>query len=164
MAFYLLASRITDESVAPVLEFLNNNSGAVTIGIRSGGGYIHDGLLLSHALELNKDRVSLVCVYQACSTAFEIFKRFPGKKYLTWGCMGMYHYGVTAIDTDDRGKPAYSETECQKRNLKHQKLYVDTFSKEFMNRKELNKLKKGEDIWFDFDRMQQIFPNAEVIA
>ena len=119
--------------------------------------------LIKRCFEQNKDRITLIAGTIILSTAFEIFRSFTGKRAMIYYCKGMYHKCYQAITTDGSNKPVDSSNACSKINLKCLVQRDLQIAESFMNKTELNKFKRGDDVFFDFDRMKEIFPYVEII-
>lgn len=162
--YYIFNGTINDETVKPLIDFINSNRDPITISFTSTGGEMEVGRFLTHVLNENKERITLCAVNYIYSCAFKIFKMYTGKKLITFGCGGMYHYTSQMISTTYDGVPNYkyegaaqlsSMQDCKKENLK--------FCEGFMSAKELSNYKKNIDVHFSFSRMKQINKDAEII-
>lgn len=163
MKYFLFDGGIENEDVASLIDFLNQNDGDVKVGLCSGGGSSGTARFLLDILNQNRHRITLCAVVGVYSAAFEIFYKFKGKKELTFGAKGMYHYGTIEVRISDAVKPAKGEDRCDFRNMKIYRKERDSFAKMFMNKEELKDFKRNEDIYFDFVRMKEIFSDAEII-
>jgi hypothetical protein len=61
------------------------------------------------------------------------------------------------------GQPTYSEDENIIKNWKERVKDEVEFVEKFMTPLELKKYKKGNDVYFTFKRMKEIFPDVEII-
>ena len=163
MKYYIFESHIGhNEETQKLFEFLGNE-GDLTIGINSSGGSGSVAQLLLKALNQNKDRVTLCCLAGVYSSAFYVFAEYEGQKTLTVNTKGMWHYGTWDISIDDRNQPACHEGVAIKKDLKFSKEFMEKIARKYMNEKELKKFKKGEDVFFGYERMRELFPNAEIL-
>lgn len=162
MTYFIFDKPFNEEHSRTFLDFLHV-PGDITIGINSGGGNVATSRLCIDALNANKDRVTLVCLAGVYSAAFELFYRFEGKRKLTVGCKGMYHLSYEEICIASNSKPISGEGDCMQRIRAYTYERETRFAKTFMTKPELKGLSRNEDVFFDFDRMKQIFSNADVI-
>jgi hypothetical protein len=162
MIFHLLTERIDKDSTRAVLDFLNTG-GELTLAMDSQGGIKAFADLMLHALNQNKDRVTIIVLAGVGSCGFDIFYGFQGVRKLTFGCMGMTHYSSRSIDIHPNGAAAYTEGVCHKKNLKAYKDRELEVLGQFATPSEITQFKKGWDVYFSFERMKEIFPEAEII-
>jgi len=162
--YYIFNGGIDKDPVNTLIDYINNNPGNITISFTSTGGDMEMGRFLVHALNDNADRITLVAVNWIYSCAFKIFHSFKGKRMITFGCGGMFHYTSLNMSMTYDNKPNYeyegaaqiaSMKECKKENL--------NFCKTFMTDKELDLYKQNRDVHFSFPRMRQIFKDVEII-
>lgn len=163
MRYHLLKGQINPEIVKETLDFICDHKGHLTVAIDSHGGEKAYADMLLFALNQNKDRVTLIAIAGVASCAFDIFYGFQGVRKMAFGCMGMTHYSSRNIDTHSNGEAAYAEGDCHKKNLKAYKEYELFILRKFATEKEIKRFKKSWDVYFSFKRMQQIFPDAEII-
>jgi len=95
------------------------------------------------------------------SAAFYIFYFAKCKRKIIEGTLGMHHKEYVAnVAINSSYKAAYSNDHCQ---IKNMKCIDDSWGKDFLKKKENKRYKRGFDLFFTFKRMQQIFPDIEVI-
>jgi hypothetical protein len=75
----------------------------------------------------------------------------------------MMHYSSTNINTMSNGQPTYSEDENIIKNWKERVKDEVEFVEKFMTPSELKRYKRGNDVYFTFKRMKEIFPDVEII-
>lgn len=164
-AYFIFDGEIAskNENIQKLLDIFNQEKGNILLGIDSVGGCNATNSFLLKMLNENKERVSVMVLNSVYSSAFVLFYDFKGKKYLSKGARGMYHYSHFEMSMNANGRPTLHEDiavlKDRKRLFKEQ---ID-FIKTFMTKTEQNKFRKGEDVYFDFARMQEIFPDAEII-
>ena len=162
-AYYLLDDRINGDTAKPLIEFIREHPGDLMIGIDSIGGSAHVAKFLTAILNENSDRITLAAVCGVYSSAFEMFYRFRGKRIMTDGCRGMYHYGAIGCNISENGKPFRGEDKCVKKNVVIEGEFTESIAKDVMNKKEFRRFKNNGDIYFSFNRMREIFPDAMII-
>lgn len=163
MKYYLHADGINDRSVMDTINFIQNNEGELTIGLNSDGGGTSYAAFLLQCLNENRDRITLIALTGVFSAAFRVFYDFAGKKKMSHSCRGMYHYATQDVRMCAKVRPDGPDNEGIVSALKSDKLANDAFVEKFMTPAELKKFRKNWDVYFDFERMKQIFPEAEII-
>lgn len=164
MKYFLLNGEIDCETIQPVLDFIGNNEGELQIGICSGGGDNDVMRFLQDALNANAERVTLVAMQGIYSAAFEIFVKYSGKRKMTTGTRGMYHYSGLQVRNNALGVfTDEEERTAVKFNRKYRLLEQTDLAKRFMTPAEFKKFRSSKDVYFDFERMKEICPNCKII-
>jgi ATP-dependent protease ClpP protease subunit len=158
MKHHSIIGRIDAENYNSLINFLNESQGEQkSILINSGGGDVAYCYAILHALDKVVDEVELVAAAGIYSAAFVVFYNFKGRKGILPYCKGMIHRPTISVVLDDRGTLAYKEDECHKKTMKEsEKEIIEDFSK-FFTKKELAEYKKGNDVYFTYNRMKEIF-------
>lgn len=160
--YFLFDGAIVPEKVNPLIDFVQNTPGDLVIGMNSNGGATGVGRFLTHVLNRNKDRITLINVNRVSSAAFEVFYAFQGKKILLYNVSGMMHRGYVDVSIDSAGKGVYHHDVDDINKVKYEAAGELEMATLIMTPAELKKFKKGDDIYFGFDRMKQIFHDAEL--
>ena len=162
--YYIFEQRIDLESVRAFADWLGNRpEGNVLFGLSSGGGVVSATVYLLRILNENKDRITLQILGGVYSSAFLLAYKFQGPVSLAYGeSKGMFHYGLQSLNTDERAQVVYKEDRVCLENLKLTRKNSEEFAGTFMTPVELRKFKKGEDVFFNYKRMTEIFPNASI--
>lgn len=159
---------ITEESIYPIVEAINDSNlqTKFVVGITSEGGSSYSGRFLLNVLNnpSNVKRITLVCIDKCYSIAFDVFYKFKGKKQIMLGSRGMLHYDSMPLQMCHDGLLKQDpELQCgleQLQVLRHETL---TIVNTFLNKKEIEDLTKGTDVFFSYSRMLEIFPDAEIV-
>ncbi len=147
---------INDESFATLSEFLHRK-GKKRIVIDSWWGTNYYGILITEAINNCKDVV--VVWADMSSMAFRIFCEIKRPRMLVDGARGMAHVAAIEWLTVKHNKmmwhdqTAFIDSMCQMRQP----------DCSFMTEDELTRYEKGEDVYFTFNRLKEIFPDAEII-
>jgi ATP-dependent protease ClpP protease subunit len=153
---------LDNEMLVKFVDFVNSNTDeAWTIIINSGGGNFLATETITRIVNLHKE--TEIIVQAAFSAGFLFLIETKCKKTLSRTCRGMWHYGRWSIEYNDKHKPYYYDDECIIRNLPFHKKHSQSLAKKIMNTTEYKDFLKDRDVYFDFKRMKEIFPNAEVI-
>jgi ATP-dependent protease ClpP protease subunit len=162
MKYFHFDGDISEKSLDTFLQFVNENEHEqMSIILNSIGGKKNLTHVILDIINLNTEKVTLISC--GCySASFYLFYEAKCKKKMTEGSAGMMHYSSTNINTMSNGKPTYSEDENIVKNWKEDKSQEE-FVKQFMTPIELKKYKRGNDVYFTFKRMKEIFPDVEII-
>lgn len=164
MKYLYIDGLINTENTSIICNFLNDNDGEITIGLRTNGGESPLATFLIEILNQNKDRIKLIAINICFSSGMSIFNQFKGKRALVSGTIGMYHYGYIAIDINETLKPDGVGEKAKMKDLKGTRIEREKEAKQIFNKKELKKFYKQQDVYLSFERMKQVFPNAEIIG
>lgn len=163
-AYFFFSDLIKDENVGDLIEFINKTGNdPIMIGIKSCGGSSTLLYFLQRIFKEQSERISLVAIAGIYSAAFDLFYNFTGKRFLTRETKGMYHWAAQEVTINANSKLTYYEDEAMKRDRKRLKKEQLVFIAKFMTAGEIRKFKEGKDVYFDFSRMQEIFPDAEIL-
>lgn len=147
---------INDETFISLCEFLQRK-GKKRIVIDSWGGTTWYWTLMIEAINKAKDVV--VAWTDMSSMAFRIFHAVNKPKMLVDGARGMAHVAAIEWLTVKHNKmmwvdqTAFIDSMCQMRQP----------DCSFMTEDELTRYNKWEDVYFTFNRLKEIFPDAEII-
>lgn len=158
--YYVHADGLNDEKTKPLIDFINNTPGDLVIGLNCGGGSEAMRCFVQQLLAENADRITLVAMVGIYSAAFELFYKYDGVKVLTNGVAGMYHLASLNAHINANGNPEVGEAAAIFEGVKMTKLECDNFAASFMTPSEIKKYRKGEDVYFGFKRMKEIFPDV----
>jgi ATP-dependent protease ClpP protease subunit len=161
---YIFDQRIDIENVRAFAEWIGHRpEGNILFGLSSGGGILSAGTYLLRILNDNQERITLQILGGAYSTAFLVAYNYQGPVSLVFNeSKGMFHYGLQSLNIDERGQVVYKEDRVCLENLKLQRQHSERFVEKFMTPVEQRKFKKGEDVFFNYKRMSEIFPNASI--
>lgn len=159
--YFHFEGEIASESIKELLVFISENECNLLIGINSGGGSDAVAKYLLEVFNRNKDRLSIVVTAGVYSAAFRLVHLFEGIVLLSEGCKGMYHYGTIESVHNALGMPSSPMDKNDISNLVLSRNSDDKYATKFMTAKELKQFKKGEDVYFDYRRMKEIFQNRK---
>jgi len=162
MKYFTMQTGINEELLDRFVVFFNEHrESPVTIIVHSRGGSMGIGETILHMISEMAD-VTLI-IHSVYSSAFNICYSAECKKILSKSAKGMYHQPKASVEIAVDRSPYYHEDNCLYLNFKHEKKYSDSLAKEIMTKKEYELYVKRDEVWFDFNRMKQIFPDAEVM-
>lgn len=137
---------------------VNSKENLITIYISSDGGLVSILDSILHVINLDPKRFNIVGYDELCSCGFEFYIKANCKKELIPRCIGMYHQSTTSVSLNDKGKATYYDGEAYLKRKQH--FFYPELIK-FMDqceftKKEKNRIKKGDDVYFQYDRFKEI--------
>lgn len=162
MKYFALIEGVNPETLDKFIRFYNDNHEVpctIVINSRGGSGYIAETVV--HMIGQMND--CTLIIHAAYSAAFEIAVEAKCKKILSKFSRGMMHLARLTVDMGVDGNPYYDEDTNHFKNFGVEKKLGDRLAKKIMTKEELIKFKKREEVWFDFKRMKEIFPSAEIL-
>lgn len=161
--YHIISGGIDSHSISDLAGFLNNNDGELAISLNSTGGDGDLAVLAVKMLNENSDRIELIMTTGCYSAAFKIFAKFKGKRSLVVGATGMFHYSFRQSSIDERKKIVFLEERALAESSKQAMQSTEEFASLIMNDTEFAKFKKGKSVYFTFNRMKELFPDAEIL-
>lgn len=162
MKYFHLDAEIDKDLMNRFYEFCNQyENDEWTISLFTAGGATAAGKTIIHIINQRPEKVTLIC-HEAYSSGFDILYNSNCKKILAETCKGMVHLSATQMWMQSNNKPCYREDECVIRNWEYSTSFLKMVKK-FLTVPELKDFKEGEDVYFTFKRMKEIFPDAEII-
>jgi hypothetical protein len=163
MKYFNIDGVLNEEMQRKFSDFANENKDEEwTITIYSTGGLKIVARFILSVINSRFERVTLIS-QESYSAAFTLFREAKCKKQIANLGKGMYHLGRVSMDIMANGKPVYFEDVSLLNNFREDTKNERKWVKKFMTKKEARKFKKGEDVYFTFKRMKEIFPDAEII-
>jgi len=162
MKYFSMNGQINKELFERFIPFYNEHSLSdcvIVLSTAGGDSYISETLI--HMI--NEMPKAMLLIHAVYSAGFEIAYKVKCKKLLSKTAKGMWHYARADISLNTKGKPYYKEDDCVILNLPIEKKQQETFAKKIMTPKEYKQFSKDDDVYFDFKRMKEIFPDAEII-
>jgi hypothetical protein len=138
-----------------ILSFNNLKEGErLDIYLCSVGGDVSAMEAIVDFLDTNVDRVRLIGYGELFSAAFEIFFKSKCDRTLLSGTMGMAHFTGVNVNFLDEKRPNKVDDKAYLQWSKIEKAgYVKFCESLGFNAKELERIRKGEDVWFQYDRL-----------
>lgn len=149
------------ELLTKVTEVVNSDSEKIIIYLQSYGG---ETCVCKVALDIingNKDRFKLIGFESLSSAGFEFFVKAECEKELLPYTFGMIHQPTRTMSLNNTLKPV---GEGDKASYERVKKYTIPEDEIFIKRlrlkpKELREYKKGNDVYFQYDRFLEIINN-----
>ena len=149
------------ELLTKVTEAVNSPDEEITIYLFSDGGCNSVCNVLLNIIENDRDRFKLFGYELLSSSAFEFFVKAECKKELMPLTIGMIHQGFRTVSINDNLKPS---DRFNKEIIEKTKRYAKNDDENFIQKlgltpKELREYKKGNDVYFQYDRFLEIIDN-----
>lgn len=119
------------------------------------GGDTEAAEAIIHIINNNADIIEMVAYGKIFSAGFNIFFRSLCHKIILHSTVGMCHYSYIPININENGGPIDKAGKIDKIWLKSQRQHTIDFCKNIgMTDKEVAEVRKGGDVYFLFNRMQ----------
>ena len=161
MTLTLYDQDFDSELLTKVTEAVNSPDEEITIYLFSDGGCNSVCNVLLNIIENDRDRFKLFGYELLSSSAFEFFVKAECKKELMPLTIGMIHQGFRTVSINDNLKPS---DRFNKEIIERTKRYAKNDDENFIQKlglkpKELREYKKGNDVYFQYDRFIEIIDN-----
>jgi hypothetical protein len=146
------------EMLEKIFDAYNSQHKNIHIYLSSDGGSAWILDLMVEIINIDPDRFTLTGYNELSSSAFEFYIKAKCSKELLPGTIGMYHQSTREIHINDKGKPAYNSDAAflkRKKNIFWPTL-MEFIDKCELTKKEKNKIKKGDDVYFQYNRFKEI--------
>lgn len=152
-----IAEKFELPMINQTVEVLNQHKDIV-IYFRSSGGHASVMHAMLDLIDRNKDRIELIGYGELFSCGFEFFFLANCQRKLLPGTIGMYHRSSAEISINSAGRPNFIEGQAMITYLKtfeteRLKMVFDAIE---MTPSEISKIKKGDDVYFQPARMQEM--------
>ena len=136
----------------------NKDYDKVVIYLSSFGGSEWDAQVIIDMINENKDKVEVIGYGKLLSAAFLIFMDIKCKKRILDNSYGMFHQGNWSTDIRYNGNPSsdFYKFRVKQTKSKIYPYYVDKCKEWGFNEQELKKYKKGEDVYFSYERFKEL--------
>lgn len=152
-------NKIDDESYTRLMEFLNTDSKKKWVILDSQWWSKEYWHLMWWQLENHRKSAVLIVWPWAYSAAFSLFHDYKWEKMMVTWARGMRHKAYQAVNINDDWTTTFLEDRVIVRNSKKTR----SVPYKWMTDKEKRQFEKWKDIYFDFERMQEIFPGVKII-
>ena len=161
MTLTLYDQDFDEELLTKITEAVNSDSEKITIYLQSDGGYVSICQVLLNIINGNKDRFKLIGFKSLCSAGFEFFVKAECEKELLPYTLGMIHQPTRTMSLNNNLKPV---GEGDKASYERVKKYTipdnEIFNRKLkLTPKELREYKKGNDVYFQYDRFLELIEN-----
>ena len=148
---------IDEDLLTSISEAISSNDD-IKIYLNSTGGMEWCSSAIIDIINSNKDRVELIGFGYLLSAAFHIMMESECKKRILDNTYGMYHQSVWDLEISALNKPSNVLDKFRVENsIKEYRIYYEKKCKEWgFNEQELKRYKKGEDVYFSYERFKQL--------
>ena len=151
-------TEIDSEFFKELAELLSIKDENHTIYFSSNGGDLWLVEPIIKMINDNKERLEIIGVREISSSALSIFLGVKCKKSITKNTFAIWHKPSFSFNLDDKNKPRNDFYKFKNKYI------VEGFSKDFeleykdwgLKKSEIKKYKKGEDVYFSYERFQEI--------
>lgn len=141
-------------------ECVNQEHEKITIYLNCTGGSANVYEIMNDIINKNPDRFELIAMNGILSAAFMLFFKATCSKRIMMNTIGMIHQGNQEFTLNDNLKPTYTIDVAWKKRMKKEHLQGIEFVKSIgLNKKELKKYKRGDDVYFQYERLVELFNN-----
>lgn len=161
--FTVLLSGDVDERMVSVLEdAYREEREEYIIYLQSEGGSVWLSDYIIDMINIHKEKTTLVILGFLASSAVNIFLESECKKVIKDSAYLMIHKMyikayITGVKNNDEDGNVISQ-ELEKQNKQMLNKYISSFK---LNELEINKFKRGEDIYISSKRMKKLFKNED---
>lgn len=144
-----------------ITDATNSDSENITVYLCSDGGLVCICQVLLDIINKHKDRFKIIGFESLCSAGFEFFVKAECEKEIMPYTFGMIHQAERRFHLNNTLKP---NNEGDKAAFERVRKYTVPDDKIFIQRlklnpKELREYKKGNDVYFQYDRFLQVIDN-----
>ena len=137
----------------------------LTIYLSTDGGSALVSMRICDLIEQNRDRIELIAAGEIYSAGFEIFFKSKCRRRIVSGTYGMYHTSRLTVQIDVHKRPT---NEDNRQVLLWGKNYKTNDMLTFcstlpLTKAELSNLKKGVDVYFTYERIQEFLDYQQQI-
>jgi hypothetical protein len=154
-----LRGSINEEMLDKVINAYNNISEKerLTIYLNSTGGNVSISDTITNIINQNSTKTFLIAYGTIYSSAFKLFFEADCPKSLAPTCIGMFHQSTMPIVMNENFKPSFAEDHCFNKLLTNFCKPETIRFCEYLEftAKELQKIKRDEDVYFLPDRLQE---------
>ena len=161
-----LAGEINGEKVDKLIDAINifnkQPNDKLNIYFRSDGGDVESQTAIIHLINSNSANIHLIAYGIIYSAAFFIFFNCKCERTVLHGTVGMCHYARVGIEVGDNNKGYYSSDKANQSWAKEENMWVLQFCIQLgMSVKEINLIKKTQEVYFQVERLQELLENSK---
>ena len=148
---------IDEDLLTSISEAISSNDD-IKIYLNSTGGSEWCSSAIIDIINSNKDKVELIGFGYLLSAAFHIMMESECKKRILDNTYGMYHQSIWDVEISALNKPSNVLDKFRvEKSIKEYRVYYEDKCKEWgFNEQELKKYKKGEDVYFSYERFKEL--------
>jgi hypothetical protein len=154
---------ITNDTVDKLVSFFNEHEKQnITILLNSAGGEVPAMDALLSLINKRANSITLLAYGEVSSAAFFLFFNAKCKKDIIGDCLGMFHLSYGSYDIDSRGRPVFKPDKAsmlRSKNFTHNRT-IELCKSLSMTRSQISKIEKGDDVWFQPDRLKQFLTKS----
>ena len=121
------------------------------------GGYVSVAEAIVDLINLHKDKIKITFYGENFSCGMIIFLKTNCEKSILPFTTGMYHFSYQNMSISEGGKPNSDYDLFAMKEMKSSKLQTLNYLKStHLLEKEISAIKKGKDVYFSFNRMNEL--------
>jgi ATP-dependent protease ClpP protease subunit len=158
----LLSGEINEDLFTKLIDFYNSlGEEKAEIYLNSIGGARDYVEPMVDVINENKEHTVVIGFGQLMSSAFDIFFLINSRKIILDGTIGMTHLSSICLSQDVKlVKDFKIETAEYLKDLEYDNAVKFKLYKSIgLTKTELNRIKKGEDVYFQYDRLSDLLKN-----
>lgn len=153
-------TKIDPELLDKFINIVNNpDNEKIVIYLNSGGGSPFVSDVMIDIINKNINRFVIIANDLIGSSAFDLFFKSKCDRRIMPGTIGMYHQSYSSIDISENHKPAYQIDKAY--YVRMNKVFypegIEFVSKLGLTKKEFKHYKNGDDLYFQYDRLTELF-------
>lgn len=139
---------------------VNQGHEKIIIYLNTTGGSCNTSEVMCDIINNNPERFELIAMNGILSAGFTLFFGAKCSRRIMMNTAGMIHQGNQEFTLNDNLKPTYAIDVAWKKRMKKEHLQGIEFVKSIgLNKKELKKYKRGDDVYFQYERLVELFNN-----
>jgi len=159
--FYDEIIHATVNELIEKIELVEDSNEHIQILFSSMGGGYNTMNMLIHYIKNSEKYIQLVGSGEISSAGFILFFSCGNNNKILDGSYSVIHLGTRSVETRDLMNNKTFDNFASKMLLADNKSIIEWYSSLGVTYQELNRLKKGEDIYFDTNRLNEILKGVQ---
>lgn len=161
MKYYHIEGEMSDEQAQKFIAFVNENDDNIVVYLDSSGGTCASALMIQDIISREPERFEVVASFQILSSAFELFFSVDCKKKIMPDTFGAYHLIGQTSRINAAGVASEPLSEFTMRQIRKTgvRQAVEFGQRIGMNPKEVDAIRRGKDVFFTNERLNQLLAN-----
>lgn len=152
-----LSGEMNNEMFNTLVGGLNDADGYLSIYLSSTGGETDIALAMVDLINRYAKAIDITFYGEVYSAGMFVFLKVNCKKNLLEDARGMFHFAYQDITINEGGKPSDPEDIFLMKEMKKVRARtLDYLKSTKLNEKEFNSIKKGNDVFFSYERMLEL--------
>ena len=159
--YLILRGKFEDDTINKLTRAVNTLSSEEKLAIilDSTGGDLHIAEEMEYIISSHSDKITLIASSNLYSAAFLLFFRCKCKRIVLPEALGLLHQPSRLVNHLENGRIMNFELVPYEESKKSYKKMLDFLIRLGLNKKELDKFKKGEDVYLSSQRLMELLIN-----